>query len=79
MTIDPGSPVPVYRQLAEILRAKIASGEFERRLPSVRTLQQEYEISQASVTHALNLLKDEGLIIGVPGKGMFVRDAGNRT
>jgi GntR family transcriptional regulator len=72
VTIDHGSPVPVYSQLADILRAQIESGEIERGLPSVRTLMQQYGLSQASVTHALNVLREEGLIIGVVGKGYYV-------
>jgi DNA-binding GntR family transcriptional regulator len=38
----------------------------------VRTLMQQYALSQASVTHALSVLREEGLIIGVVGKGYYV-------
>ena len=73
VTIDAGSPVPVYRQLAEILRAKITSGELAPRSRlSVRSLMREYEVSQASVTHALAILREESLIVSVVGKGSYV-------
>jgi DNA-binding GntR family transcriptional regulator len=73
VTVDPGSPVSAYLQLAAILRDRIAAGEFANGpLPSNRTLQQEYEVGEFAVTHALAVLKDEGLIFSVPRRGYYV-------
>jgi GntR family transcriptional regulator len=72
--LDHDGPVPVYRQLAAILRERIRSGEIPpgRRIPSKKTLTQEYGISGKTVDSATRLLKDEGLIRNSSGLGLFV-------
>jgi DNA-binding GntR family transcriptional regulator len=72
--IDHEGDVPVYEQLASILRSQIESGELapRRPLPSIRTLQERYGVSDGTVKHALQLLKDEGLVRTVIGRGIFV-------
>jgi GntR family transcriptional regulator len=74
VTVDPESDEYIYEQLAAILRAGIASGKYPpgRMLPSARTLSQEYDVSIGSVKHAIELLKDEGLVRTVIGRGIFV-------
>lgn len=72
--IQHGGRVPVYRQLANILRQQILEGTLEpdHPLPSKRTLQERYQISQSSIEHALRILKAEGLVETTPGLGVFV-------
>jgi GntR family transcriptional regulator len=74
--IDHHSAVPVYRQIADILRRMITSGEVApgRALPSIPYLVQQYGVADQTVKKAMQVLKDEGLVIGVPGKGTFVID-----
>jgi DNA-binding GntR family transcriptional regulator len=74
MSIDHERGVPVYEQLAEILRAQIASGELqpERALPSGKTLVQRYGVARGTVDHAIALLKEEGLVYVLKGKGVYV-------
>jgi GntR family transcriptional regulator len=80
MTLDFEGVVPLYRQLAGILRAMIDSGEIPpgRRLPSKKALIQEYQVSQNTVERALFLLKDEGLIETSMGRGLFVTQPEDR-
>jgi DNA-binding GntR family transcriptional regulator len=73
VVIDHDSHVPVWRQLAEIIRARIEAGEIRTRVPSVRTLSQEYGLSTNTVQKAVDLLKRDGLIVGTQGKGLYVR------
>lgn len=75
VTIDHAAPEPVYQQLATILRDRIRSGELASRaqVPSLRGLAAEHGLAVTTVQKALQLLKDEGLIAGVPGRGMYVR------
>jgi len=75
--IDPDGPVPLYRQLADLLREQIQRGELRpnRRIPSVATLQQEYGLARGTVLHAVKVLVDEGLVYVVTGRGVYVRDA----
>jgi GntR family transcriptional regulator len=72
VTIDLDQPVPPYRQLAAILRGKIASGDLSGRLPSEKTLMQEYHLAHGTVRKALALLRDEGLVQTTPGWGTYV-------
>jgi GntR family transcriptional regulator len=76
LMIDRGRPVPPYRQLADIIRGKIESGELQpgQRLPSIMGLAAEYEVAQITVQKALTLLKAEGLVVGVAGYGTFVTE-----
>lgn len=69
--LDPESPVPLYRQLAERLRERIAA-EGLTRLPSQRTIEQEYGVSRPTVEDALKILKDAGEVFVSKGKGTFV-------
>ena len=74
MTVDHGSAVPPYRQIAAILRERIQSGELApgAAVPSVRTIQQEYGVAQTTARKAIRVLVDEGLAEIVPGWGTFV-------
>lgn len=73
--IEPRSEVPVYRQVAAALRARIESGELHPRrpLPSELHLQQEYGVARDTVRRALAALAEVGLVRTVPGRGTFVR------
>ncbi|MEW2380731.1 winged helix-turn-helix domain-containing protein [Micromonospora sp. NPDC047707] len=73
--IDHEGPVPVYRQLAEILREQILRGDLppNRPIPSIVRLQQEYGLARGTVIKAVQVLVDEGRVYGVPGRGMYVR------
>lgn len=73
--MDPDGPVPLYQQLADLLRGKIQSGEIppNRPVPSELTLQQTYGVARDTIRHALKILREEGLVITVRGKGTYVR------
>lgn len=72
--VNPYSHVPVYEQVAAILRGQIASGELASldRLPSESALAQTYEVGRDTVRHAVAVLRDEGLVFTVPQRGTFV-------
>jgi GntR family transcriptional regulator len=73
--IDHEGAVPVYQQLAAILRAQIESGELRsgRPIPSERTLTQRYDVAVGTVKKAVEVLRAEGLVHTVIGRGIFVR------
>jgi DNA-binding GntR family transcriptional regulator len=76
--VDDQSPEPLYRQVAGILRERIASGDITSRLPSLRTITQEYGVSHVTAEKAVALLREEGLVVVVIGRGAFVaRDRAN--
>jgi GntR family transcriptional regulator len=74
--IERDAPEPMYRQLADLLRVQIETGQLppRTRIPSLSALASEYDLSVTSVQKALKVLRDDGLIIGVPGKGVFVAE-----
>ena len=70
--ISPDRPVPLHEQVAELLRGRISSRELTGRIPSIKHLAQEYEVSHRTVERALNTLKAEGMVIALIGKGYYV-------
>lgn len=72
--IDHSAPEYVYRQLAGILREQILSGQRPPRskLPSLRALEDEYEVAPMTVRRAIDVLEAEGLVVKYPGRGNFV-------
>ena len=49
-------------QLAAILRERIRSGDITSRVPSIKTLTQEYGVSHITAESAIDVLKAEDLI-----------------
>ena len=72
--IDVRSKTPSYRQLADQLRAAIASGEYgtDGPIPSLTQLRQQTGLAQATIQKAIRILVDEGVVITVSGRGTFV-------
>jgi GntR family transcriptional regulator len=61
-------------QLADILRERIASGEFSPgQILSRMELEQEFDISPNTIKKALDVLKAEGLLETAPGRGLLVK------
>jgi GntR family transcriptional regulator/MocR family aminotransferase len=72
--LDAGSPMPLYKQLYERLRAAILAGRLESgaRLPSTRQLASELGISRSTTVLAYQLLALEGYLEGRVGRGTAV-------
>lgn len=72
--VDPDGPEPVYRQVAAIIAARIRSGELQpdRAVPSETQLQQEFGVARGTARKAVALLRDEGLVRTVMGRGTYV-------
>src|SRR4051794_8610361 len=66
---------PLYRQLADDLRARIVDGGFRvgEAIPSEAQLSERYRTSRITVRHALALLEEEGLVHRQQGSGSFIR------
>ncbi|MGO9053488.1 MAG: GntR family transcriptional regulator [Streptosporangiaceae bacterium] len=63
--------MPLYVQLAALLRGQIKDGTLTGRVPRVKTLSQEHGVSHITAEKALAVLKDEGIVLSVIGKGTF--------
>ena len=55
------------------LKRRIASGELSGKLPSERSLAEEYECAYTTVRRAMEVLREEGIVITRQGRGTFVR------
>lgn len=64
LQLDPASPVPLYHQLAEALRYRIATGALEPGavLPSLRDAARQWRLNLHTVRHAYARLAAEGLV-----------------
>lgn len=73
--IDPASDRAVYRQIADILRAKIEARELGpgAKLPSESELVAEHRVSRVTARRALSVLVSDGLVVAEHGRGRFVR------
>jgi DNA-binding GntR family transcriptional regulator len=72
---------PGYLQIADELRGQIRSGTLAPGdpLPSTARLAEDYDASLSVVKMAVGILRNEGLVIGQQGKGVFVREVEGNT
>ncbi len=64
LTIDPDAKLPIYQQIADSIRALIASGKLTegQPLPSVRQMAADLGVNLNTIAAAYRQLRDEGLI-----------------
>ncbi len=74
LTIAPGAPEPIYRQIVEQVRRLIAGGQLPpgELMPSVREVAGFHAINPMTVSRAYSLLEGEGLLERLRGTGMAV-------
>ncbi|HEX6969183.1 MAG TPA: winged helix-turn-helix domain-containing protein [Micromonosporaceae bacterium] len=65
-----------FRRIANDFTEKIKSGELPpgAKLPSIREISEAYGVSTGTVDRALSLLHDRNLVVGHPGRGVYVRE-----
>ena len=73
--IDPYGAEYAYVQVANDIARRISEGEFTAKLPSERSLAEEYGVAYTTVRHAMEVLRERGMIITVQGRGTFVKPA----
>ena len=74
ITINAGSPEPIYRQLVEQVRRRIAGGQLSAgdEIPSVRELAQSLAVHPMTISKAFSLMEAEGLLERRRGLSMVV-------
>ena len=79
--LDPNSPRPAYLQIADSIRDAIHSGEVRagEQLPSRAELAYRFDVATMTITQAIRVLKDEGVLVGRQGAGVFVHTAATGT
>ena len=77
MHLNPNSGVPIYRQVVQQLRQRIASGRLalDDQLPSARDLSRELKINPLTVIKAYQILEREGYVEMRRGLGTFATGA----
>jgi GntR family transcriptional regulator len=76
ITISQTDARPMYLQIMEQIRARIAAGDWPagRELPSIRALAAGLNVSVITIKRAYLDLETEGVIVTRHGKGSFVAD-----
>lgn len=76
--LDPNAPELLRDQLVDLIKSEILSGELPPRTkltPSIE-MADELGVSRSTVTQAMTLLREEGLVRFVPGRGIFTAEPG---
>lgn len=76
LTISHADPRPMYLQILEQIRRRIAVGDWGpgQEIPSIRVLAASTRVSVITVKRAFLELEHEGLIVTRQGRGTFVAD-----
>lgn len=73
-SIDRQSPTPMFEQICEAIRARVASGDLRHgvRLPPTRVFATELGVSRSTMVNAYEQLVAEGYLRSVPGSGYTI-------
>lgn len=74
--LDPADSRPPYLQIAEYVTRQIADGHLRPgdKLPGRHAYQERFKVAGATVNKAIDLLKQQGVLVGRQGQGVFVLD-----
>jgi GntR family transcriptional regulator len=72
--IEPGSGVPIYRQILDQIKTQAAGGSLRPgdQLPSVRDLARQLAVNQNTILKVYDRLRQEGAIDVKRGNGTFI-------
>jgi DNA-binding GntR family transcriptional regulator len=70
-----GTLPPSYQQVADDIATKITAGKYKvgDPIPSTARLTEQYPVSATTVRAAVAKLRADGLLVGHPGKGVYVQ------
>lgn len=74
--LDRDGPVPVYKQIAELIHEQISRGELIEgdAIPSEAEMEAEYGVARVTARRAARELRELGLVHTIQGEGTFVGD-----
>ncbi len=74
--LNPNAPIPLYRQLADLITADIRSGKYlpGSRIPSEPQLVADHGLGRPTIRQAIDLLVRRGLLTRRRGSGTYVCD-----
>ncbi|MEH1016138.1 winged helix-turn-helix domain-containing protein [Micromonospora sp. CPCC 206060] len=67
---------PTMDELLDSLLSRIEGGAYPpgSQLPSGRQLAAEYNVSHSTIQRAVATLRERGILVGRPGRGVFVAE-----
>ena len=76
LVIDYDAPDPPSRQIAGRIRGAIEAGELQpgRKIPSETDIVQAIGVARTTARRAVALLRAEGTVVTVPGRGTYVAE-----
>ena len=74
IVVSPRNPDPLYKQVMDQIKDAIADGVLkpQERLPSIREMSKELDISEITIKRAYTDLEAEGFIYTRAGMGSFI-------
>lgn len=72
---DRTSALPLWAQVCDDLRQRVARGEFPGTFPGEIALTEQYEVSRHTIREALRVLRDEGIVRSERGRASTVEAA----
>ena len=74
--LESGSRVPIYRQVADQIRAAVAKGQLVpgERLPSVRAVSRQLVVNPNTIARSYTELERDGVLVARQGLGVFVAE-----
>ncbi|PSL01663.1 GntR family transcriptional regulator [Cecembia rubra] len=74
LDIDESSSIPKYIQIVKAIKGMIVSGvlNYGDKIPSINNLSADYYLSRDTVEKAYSILKKQGIIESVRGKGYYI-------
>ncbi|MET7334040.1 GntR family transcriptional regulator [Nonomuraea sp. NPDC005650] len=72
--LDREGPVPIYKQVADLVRDQIERGELKAGdpVPSEATLEKDFDIARTTARRVARELREQGLAHTIQGEGTFV-------
>jgi len=70
------SPVSLKQQIVDHITGSIARGDLRPgdKLPGGRVLAEEWEVGYSTITGAMRVLRERGVLVAAMGKGTFVAE-----
>ncbi|MEG6508867.1 GntR family transcriptional regulator [Methyloligella sp. 2.7D] len=68
------SRVPLYLQVASVMRQRIQKGYWKegQKISTLEELEAEFSVARVTIRQAVEILRDEGLLESLQGRGTFV-------
>jgi len=68
-SVNRASPLPLWAQIADDLRRRVAEGEFEERFSTDAELSRHYGVSRQTIRESVRHLEADGLVVRRRGRG----------